>query len=181
MKTLVAILGSAALLLLGVSAVNAQGTPENPLYFTVKGGIVDPDFGGFDNAVNAGVGIGYDLYADRIGRWSVEGEFTTTISDGEVSGGGDWDADTLALFGVYRGPTFEPGNFYFKGKIGVLDQDIKRAGGAPGTTIPNADDTAAAFGVGAGWRTDRASALEVEYTIMSDELNFFSVGYVRYF
>ena len=180
MKHVIAFLVSGALML-GITTAHAQGASEGPLYFMVKGGIMDPDIRGFDNATNVGAGIGYDLYADRMGRWSVEAEFTTTVSDGDLNGGGDWDAETFAVFGTYRGPTLDPGSLYFKGKVGFLNQDIKRAGGDPTLTIPNADDGGAAFGVGAGWRMDRAAALELEYTLMSGELNFFSLGYLRYF
>jgi hypothetical protein len=180
MKRLIAFLATGVLMLCGAT-VQAQGVPDRPLYFVLKAGIMDPDISSFDNAINAGVAVGYDVYADRMGRWSVEGEFTTTLSDGEIDGGGEWDAETLAVFGTYRGPMLDPGDFYFKGKVGFLRQDIKRQGGGPTITIPNADESGAAFGIGAGWRMDRTSAIELEYTLASDELNFFSVGYLRYF
>src|SRR5687768_7671536 len=167
MKILVSLL--AALLLIGTTTAKAQ---QNPLYFSGKVGIMDADISGFDNAMNIGVVAGYDLYVDQMmGTFSVEGEFTTTLSDGDITGGGDWDVDTLAVFGTYR----SPGDLYFKGKLGYLDQDIKRVGGTT-TTIPNADSSDFAYGVGGGWRLDRASSLELEYTVASDELTFISIG-----
>lgn len=171
MKTLMYFL--AVFLLVGATAANAQ---QNPLYFTGKVGVMDADISGFDNAMNIGVTVGYDLYTDPMGGIvSAEGELTTTISDGDVTGGGDWDADTLAVFGTYR----SAGDLYFKGKLGYLDQDIKQAGST--AAIPNADGSGFAYGLGGGWRMDRASSLELEYTVASDELTFISVGYKRHF
>jgi hypothetical protein len=153
------------------AAMAQQRVTSNPLYISGKVGFLDADLGGFDNAINIGVMVGYDLYQFPVGTVSVEGEFTTTLADGDIDGGGEWDADTLAAYGVYR----SLGEFYFKGKAGVHRQDIKSDSGGP---IPDAEDTTLAFGVGGGWRMDRNSGIEVEYTAGSDELDFVSVGYV---
>jgi outer membrane immunogenic protein len=160
---------------LAAPAAMAQGT--SPLHFGAKVGVLDPDIGGFDDALNLGVQVGYDLFSDSRGTLSVEGEFTTTLSDGDVAGGGEWDADTLAAYGAFR----TAGDVYLKAKAGFLDQDIKRAGGSGGAVITNGDDSGFAFGVGGGWRTNRNAAFELEYTVMSDELTFLSLGYVTRF
>lgn len=157
----------------GVFISNAAAQQPSPFYLGAKAIIVDPDFSGFDEAFNIGVVGGYDLYTTPRLILSVEGEFTTTLSDGDISGGGEWDVDTLAVYGVLR----TPGEFYVKAKAGFLDQDIKAAG--TGVILPgSADDSGFAYGVGGGWRMNRSAALEIEYTAASDDLSFFSVDYV---
>jgi hypothetical protein len=155
------------------TAATAQ---DAPFYLGVKVGSMDADFSGFDRAVNIGVNVGYELMRDSRGALAVEGEYTTTASDGEISGGGEWDVDTLAAYAVYR----TTGDLYVKGKAGYLNQDIKGTG-AGATRITSSDDSGFAYGIGAGWRLDRKSSLEVEYTAASDELNFISLGYVTRF
>lgn len=164
--------------LLAAPMAMAQGTRggTSPLYFGAEVGMLDADIGGFDDAINAGLIVGYDLFSDSRGALSVEGEFTTTLSDGDITGGGEWDAETLAAYAAFR----TAGELYVKAKAGFLDQDIKRAGGA-GATITNGDDSGFAFGVGGGWQLKRDAAFELEYTVMSDELTFLSLGYVTRF
>lgn len=170
-KSVYAMVGFLSICTAAPSAMAQQ--VEDPLYLIGKVGFMDADIGGFDSATNIGVAVGYDLYRLTTGIVSVEGELTTTIVDGDIDGGGDWDVDTLAAYGVYR----SLGEIYFKGKAGVHRQDIKRAGGTVGP-IPDAKDTTFAVGIGGGWRIDRASAFEVEYTAGSDDLDFISLGYV---
>lgn len=152
------------------STAEAQRS-QYPLYVEAKIGFMDLDVSGFDEAINLGVVLGYELYSHSAGMFSAEGEFTTTLSDGDTPGGGEWDVDTLAVFGVFR----TSGNIYAKARAGFLDQDIKRAGGTG--TIPDADDSGFAYGIGGGWRINPTSAVEVEYTAASDDLNFISAGY----
>ena len=61
-------------------AVQADG-----FYMGASAGIMDADVGGFDEATNAGVLVGYDVYTKEIFSVSLEGELTTTVSDGDVS------------------------------------------------------------------------------------------------
>lgn len=160
---------SAVALCLFAAAAQAQ---QHGLYLSAKAGSMDADFSGFDPAVNIGVGIGYDVYSDRSGVWSAEGEFTTTVSDGDISGGGEWDARTVSAYGVYR----TPGDLYGKAKAGWTQQDVKR-GGVGGEPI-SANDSSFSYGIGGGWRLNPSSALELEYTRATDDLNFLNIGYV---
>ena len=71
------------------------------LYIGPSAGLMDADFDGFDDATNAGVLIGYDIFTKEIFSVSLEGELTTTVSDGDVNysaGSGDWDIDTQAAY-----------------------------------------------------------------------------------
>lgn len=144
---------------------------QGPIYVMPKVAWMNPDIGGFDDALNLGVALGYDFSTTTNGVWSVEGEFTTTVSDGNVVGGGDWDVDTLAGYGTYR----SSGDLYWKGKAGFQRFDIKRAGGTAGP-IPTSKDTEFAVGIGGGFRMDRGAGLEIEYA-HSSELAYLSAGY----
>lgn len=149
---------------------------DAPFYLGVKIGSMDADFSGFDRAVNLGVNAGYELLRDTRGALAIEGEYTTTASDGDISGGGEWDADTLAIYAAYR----TAGDLYVKGKAGYLNQDIKGTG-AGAARITSGDDSGFSYGIGAGWRMDRKSSFEIEYTATSDELTFISLGYITRF
>lgn len=149
---------------------------EPPFYFEAKVGSMDADFSGFDPAFNVGVVVGYDLNFGQTGTLSAEGEYTATLSDGDIDRGGEWDANTFAVYGVYR----MAGNLYGKAKAGFLDQDIKRAGGTAPALV-NADESGFSFGIGAGWLTGRDSRIEAEYAVLSDELSFISLGYAIHY
>lgn len=154
----------------------AASAQDAPFYLGVKVGSMDADFSGFDRAVNVGLNIGYELLRDTRGALAIEGEYTTTASDGDISGGGEWDADTLAVYAAYR----TAGDLYVKGKAGYLNQDVKGTGGGA-SNITSGDESGFSYGIGAGWRLDRKSALEIEYTVASDELKFISLGYIARF
>jgi outer membrane immunogenic protein len=157
---------TAGLVALAISApVHADVGP----YFGVKGGFMDIDAGGHDKALAAGGVFGYRFFDDARGSGALETEAVLTVKDGDIDGGGDWEAMTIALYFAYR----SIGEVYFKGKAGFVDQDID------GTNAVG-DDTTFSFGIGGGWQVDRKSALEVEYTAY-DDLSFFSVGFITRF
>lgn len=168
-KSTFAVAGGLVAACLFTASAQAQQTG---LYIEGKVGSLDANFSGFDNAVNAGIDIGYNFYSNTLGTWAAEGEYTTTVSDGDVSGGGEWDARTASVFGVYR----TPGDIYGKVRAGWTQQDIKR-GGVGGEPI-SANNSDFSYGVGGGWRFGANSAVELEYTRLTDELKFASVGYV---
>ncbi|HKQ31394.1 MAG TPA: outer membrane beta-barrel protein [Burkholderiales bacterium] len=138
-------------------------------YFGAKGGFMDIDAGGHDKALAGGGVIGYRFFDDQRGSGALEAEATLTVKDGDIDGGGDWEATTIGFYFAYR----SIGELYFKGKAGFVDQDIDGTGGA-------SDDTTFSFGFGGGWQIDRKSALEVEYTSY-DDLAFISVGFITRF
>ena len=166
---------STACCLLGV--LTATSVAEEPTWFGEKAsgdwfvglraGSVQSGETGFGDATNAGVLFGYqfDRPVGLDGTASVEFEFTTTTSDGNVQGTsaqfgrqGKWDVDTLAVYFAYR----TPGTVYFKGKAGLLQSDISVS--IPGSPFSN-DDTSVAFGAGLGVRLmENKANIEFEYT-----------------
>jgi hypothetical protein len=152
-----------AIFLVGLlGMVAAAPAMAGDLFFGAKTGpmIVDSSSVKSD-ATNVGVLVGYELGL-VVGDLAVEGEFTTTTSDGEFKGGGNFDFDTVAAYLAFR----TAGPFYFKAKGGVLQVD-----GNGGT------DSGASYGVGVGFGIGVAQ-LELEYTQTSVDPNlaFVSVG-----
>ena len=82
---------------------------------------------------------------------------------------------TLALYGVFR----TPGEFYFKGKAGVLYEDVEVD--IPTLFSESEDDTGFSAGIGGGWRLNDSGSLEVEFTLIESDLNYLSLGYNIHF
>lgn len=155
--------------LLGLASVTAVAQEGDGLYYGIKGGFMDSDQGQLDTAFNLGALLGYNIPGVRQlpGLVGIEGEFTLSAIKGDVSGGGDWDVQTLAGYGVYR----SGGPLYFKGKAGIAHQRINIEG-VPG----DQKDTSFSFGIGGGLKMGEGR-VEVEYNWLED-LNFISVGYI---
>lgn len=145
----------------------------SPWYLGLKFGWMDADASGFDDATNVGLYGGYTLHEDVNGNFAIEGEYTRTISDGDIPGGG-WDIDTLAVYGAYR----TAGPWFLKLKAGYLDEDINVSAG--GSSI-SGSDSGLSFGAGGGVRLGNKAAFELEYTVIEDDVNFFSIGYLTHF
>lgn len=164
---------TAAVLALGTSSVMAQGVtiqpPADPLYFGLKAGAMDADAGGFDNASNVGVVIGYKFHEDALGAFIAEGEYTRSFNDGNIAGGDDWDVETLGAYAGYR----SAGPWFWKAKAGFTFFDIAVRGAVRGI---EGDDTSFSVGVGAGGRLNERTGVEVEYTRIDSDLNFLSFG-----
>lgn len=134
----------------------------SPWYMGIKGGFMDAGTGITDNAINAGLDIGY-----QHNRYlSTEAELTRTFIEGETNSGNDWEVDTLSVFAALRSNT----KVKLKGKIGLSNIDTGRN-----------DDTELSLGIGIGFWALGGLA-EIEYTQLSDDedLDFFSFG-VNYF
>lgn len=159
-------------------AVSTAAAQQNPVYFGLKAGRMDADAAGFGQASNIGLIFGFDLSQDDNGVFSFEGEYTRHISDGNVAVGGirgDWKIETLAGYGAYR----TAGDVYVKAKAGMLHEDLKVsvAGGA----ISSGKETGFSFGSGVGWRFNRKTGLELEYTVIEEDVRFLSLGYFTHF
>lgn len=159
--------GLLPVLVLGSLSVQAQGP-----YIGLKLGAIDVDQRGFDNAVNGGLLLGYDIYSDAGLAWGVEAELTASVADGDFSAAGargDWDINTQALYGVFKfGDAV-----YGKVKAGVLREEVTaRAGGF------SADETEsnASLGAGVGWRPAPNVSFEAEYTQIEEDAAFWSLG-----
>lgn len=146
-----------------LSAVSLTAGAEG--YFGFKGGIMSIDLAGIDDPINAGVVFG----SNRGAGWGFEGELTLSMIDGEYSiFGSDFDVSirTLAGYAAFR----SEGDTYFKGKLGVLNEDVEIGS-------ISEDDTGASYGFGVGWRQGDGSMVELEYTIVEEDVDFISLGF----
>lgn len=143
----------------------------NPFYVGVKGGTMMVDLSEYDNASSAGVLLGYRITDDTSGSVAVEAEFTDSSSaDITVLGmTGKWDINTFAGYLAYR----SPGDLYFKGKIGYLNEDLNV--NIVGANI-SGSDSGLSIGVGGGFKLGTNVALEAEYTVIEQDVNFLSLG-----
>lgn len=146
---------------------------ESPLYAGLRVGSLSADLPGLEDTAAIALTFGYDVRTDPNGALAVEAEISRTITDGDISGGGGWDARTAGAYAAYR----TAGAVYVKAKAGYLDQSINQSGGS---TL-NADDAGFTYGAGGGWRINSKAGLELEYTSMSDDLRFLSLAYVTHF
>jgi hypothetical protein len=142
----------ATLALLWVSSASAGG------YLGAVGGLMDVDLGG-DSPFNAGIRGGYSWASG----WGVEGEYTSSISDGTYDhywlGETDYSIDTMGVYATYR----SPGAVYFKGRLGVINEEVL-----------GVDDTGTSAGLGIGFKAGESVQLEAEYTLIEQDVNFFS-------
>ncbi|MFQ5644569.1 MAG: outer membrane beta-barrel protein [Thiogranum sp.] len=135
-------------------------------------GIMDADVGGFDDATNAGLLLGYEFFSKEQFYVSVEGEFTTTISDGDVKFAGqkgDWDIDTRAAYLAARvGDTV-----YIKVRYGAAwsDVSVKFAG-----VSASESDSSVSWGGALGWNINPNWALQADGTRMDSDVNYWNLG-----
>lgn len=150
---------------------NMAQAADNPLYVGLKGGLMMVDLSEYDDATSAGVVLGYKIMQNNDGSLALEGEFTTSSSaDIQVLGvKGKWDIDTWAAYLAYR----VGGDMYFKAKAGILNEDVNVD--IAGANI-SGSDSGLSVGVGVGWKFDKKNSLEVEYTVVEEDVNFVSVG-----
>lgn len=161
------------LIVTGACLITPAAAEESALYGGLAVGKLSADFSRFEDTSGVGAILGYDLYQDPNGNLALETEFTTTLTDGDIRGGGGWDAHTVGAYAAYR----TAGNVFLKVRAGILDQHVGASGGGP----VNANDTGFSYGAGVGARLNSKAALEVEYTSLSNDLGFISLAYVTHF
>ena len=164
-------------LILSLSLVMSFAAPamaaDNPLYLGLKGGKMMVDVSEFDDTSTAGIVLGYKLLDKQGGSLAIEGEYTnsSTADINVLNVTGQWDIDTWAVYAAYR----TPGNLYLKAKAGVLHEKINAS--SVGASI-SGSDTGLSAGIGAGWRVGKKAALEFEYTVIEQDVNFVSLGVI---
>lgn len=156
-------------------AVCSATVQANGFYLGASAGIVDADVSGFDDATNAGILAGYDVYATDIFAASLEAEVTTTVSDGDVKfqgARGDWDVDTRAAYIALRGGE----RAYLKVRVGVIHNDVtvKIAGFRENDT-----DTAISWGGAVGWMFTDHWGVQLDGTVLDTDATYWNLG-VRY-
>lgn len=157
-----------ALLALTAGATAHAGHP----YVGGKVGIMDVDLAAYDSATTVGLLVGWETRMDGPVSVGVEGEITTTLGDADFSSGGvtaEWNLDTYAAYGVARFGD----QVYGKAKLGVLHEDLEVT---TATASVRGDDTGASMGLGVGLRVNRSVSIEGEYTLIEEDVDFWSAG-----
>jgi len=155
-------------MLCSMSLVQAEG-----VYLGLKAGEVDVDLRTFDNATNVGLVLGYEFFSQPNYTLSIEGEYTDTVSDGEACdveglvGCGDWDIQTIAVYGVGRITLSQ--NTYLKLKAGLQHEEVEVGGFDDGHNYLT-------FGAGLGYNINNKLSVEVEYTMIEEDASFISAG-----
>ena len=162
----------------------AEGQP----YIGGKTGMMMIDAAGVDDIIPIGVFGGYEFMP----RMAIEGEFNYRIS------GGDWNVGyldshtsaeyklwTLGAYFTYRYPITPA--IYLKGKAGLLHSHVTAevTWDVPGygswTVDASGSDNDLSIGVGGGYKLGEALAAEAEYTMLSGDVNYLSVGLLMRF
>jgi len=161
--------------LLAVLVVCSASVEAGGFYLGASTGIMDANVSGFDDAVNAGVLAGYDVYTKEIIAVSLEAEFTTTVSDGDVKimgNKGDWDIDTQAAHIAVRMGK----RAYLKVRYGVVHNDIsvKVAG-----FNRSESDTGGSWGGAIGWMFTEHWGVQADGTLVDSDVNYWNLG-VKY-
>jgi len=146
-------------------------------YLGASLGAMNADSDGFDDAANAGFLAGYDVFSKEFLAASIETEFTTTVSDGDVKNSGingDWDIDTRAVYVVSR-----LGNrFYGKVRYGFLWEDISVdiAGNSQSDS-----DSSISWGAAMGWMFADHLGVQADATRIESAIHYWNLGLVYRF
>lgn len=161
--------------LLVLLTVCSTAVQAGRFYLGASAGIMDANVSGFDNAVNTGVLAGYDVYTKEIFAVSLETEFTTTISDGDVEirgNKGDWDIDTQAAYIAARLGK----RAYLKARYGVVRSDISvKVDGIK----RNNSDTSGSWGAAIGWMFTDAWGIQADGVLADSDVTYWNLG-VKY-
>ena len=158
-----------AILCLGMGLSGTALAEDSPWYVGVHAGQVSVDQSDFDSTNGIGFMLGYKVN----NLVSIEGALTSTGEDGDwtVQGvQGSWDMYTAAFYAAFR----SSGNLYFKGKLGYLYENVNAS--ISGLFSDSASDSGFSYGVGAGWKIGDGLGLELEYTIIEEDIDFISLG-----
>lgn len=159
------------------SAGISNAASEN--FIGVKTGQMTVDVSGADNITPIGVIYGRSLDS-VLKNLSIEGEFNYGISGGDVDTGiagvtEEINIWTIALYGAYRYPVSD--KVYLKGKLGLLYESVEAEASGFGITVSDtATDTGLSLGVGAGFDISDELAVEAEYTLIEEDIDYLSVG-----
>lgn len=141
--------------------------------FGIKGGTMMNSASGASDATSIGFVTNFPL-SNKIS--SIEAEITTSITGGGVGGGFDYDWDITTIAGYYT-HNIHQGGFYLKLKAGLLYERVVISDNSP---FPLDDvtesDTGLSYGIGAGWKIGEQNKLELEYTVIEQDISFVSAS-----
>ncbi|MBB3048968.1 opacity protein-like surface antigen [Litorivivens lipolytica] len=152
-----------AIALLALSATAGSFAADKTGGFVgIKTGNMDIDSSIFDADAPLGIVFGYQGQSGA----GVEVEYNRADVDFVINGRAyTADFKTLALYGTYR----SEGDAYFKGKLGILREDLEN-------DFVSMDDSGLSGGIGLGFRLGEAASLELEYTVIEEDVNYYSAG-----
>lgn len=149
------------LVLLLIIALVSPLANANELVFGAKVELLDIDFSGVDDdpTVVGSFKLGYEFLQLGIAEIGVEGEFSTSLTDGEIAGQDySYEAVTLAASIRTAGPV------YAIGRVGLTDADID----LPNGTL---SDDGTLIGIGVGFSLGVRTELEftqIDYDDIGD-------------
>jgi len=152
---------------LSVSTLRAENA-----YIGASLGIMDADVSGVDEATNGGLLLGYDVYRHEIFAVSLEGEFTTTVSDGDLQASGskgDWDIDTQAAYLAFR--LGDP--FYMKARFGFAWTDVSAS---INESSFHGSDSGVSWGAAVGWMVTERWGLQLDGTMVDSDVTYWNAG-----
>lgn len=163
-----------SILAAALASLNAQA---EGWYLGASAGLMDNDVSGFDDATNAGLLVGVDVYTREIFSLSLEAEATTTVSDGDVDIGafsGDWDIDTQAAYVAARLGE----RFYVKVRYGVIREDVSVdiAGFSQSDS-----DTGGSWGGALGWMFNKNWGAQIDGTMVESDVHYWNAGIKYHF
>ncbi|MDP5208622.1 porin family protein [Microbulbifer sp. 2205BS26-8] len=144
---------AAVVALLCSAAVQAEGA-----YMGDEIGMMDAD-GSDDSPFNAGIRAGYTWNSG----WGIEAELTGSMTDGDILDR-DFSISTQAVYATYR----TQGDIYFKGRLGYLNEEVDVE------YFGDASDSGASVGVGVGFTLAENISFETEYTLIEEEVDYWS-------
>jgi hypothetical protein len=149
------------------SAVHAEGG-----YLGVSLGAMDADRSGFDEATNAGLLAGYDLYTLEIFSVALEGELTTSVADGDLKAAGSkghWDIDTRALYAAFRLGE----RFYMKVRFGYAWTDLSFD--FAGDSLKDSD-SGISWGGAAGWMLTDNWGVQLDGSLVDTDTTYWNAA-----
>lgn len=149
-------------------ATTAQA--EQPFYIGGKVGVLQAEEARLGEVTQGAVVLGLRPAGSPFG---LEAEFSGSLDKGEIKNStAEWDMDTLGLFLTAR----TPGDFYVKGRGGVIRRDVSYRGEFGPFLVKSRDkEDSEAWGAGLGWDVG-AATVEAEYTRIDKDFDFYSVG-----
>lgn len=146
-------------------------TASAEMVIGVKGGTVDFDVAGSDPALNGSIQLAFDILDIGIADIAIEGEYSTTLTEGEIDaplvGAVDTSFESTALYASLR--TLGP--VYVIARIGYAKSEIE-------IEDFSADDEGVAKGVGVGF--SMGLRMEIEYTRYEPEFDLLGEVQIDY-
>jgi hypothetical protein len=116
--------------------------------------------------IDGGSGFGFQLGYNVTPTLSLDLEYTSGTLDATVANFDiDFDITTTAIYLTYR----STGDAYFLAKAGYLNEALSTS--VEGFDISD-DDSGASYGIGGGYRFSESFAVEIDYTVIEEDVSF---------